>query len=612
MKITFLPYHISQDAEPGETLLSVAARANILLEASCGGHAVCGKCKLQILSGDPGPLDPKEKLLLSDTELENGIRLACHVRVYENLQVGILQRESAASRKSKVVELPTDFAPLPYVRKRHIFVEASTMQNQKGDLERVSEACGQRLTIHTSLLQNLPELLKAESLGITVTINEQGGIIALEPGDTANRCYGIAFDIGTTTVVAMLWNLATGTLEGVHAVSNPQGIYGADVISRISYAGESEEDLKQIHHKIIDCLNDLILFFEEKLEIQREWIYDVSVVGNTTMSHLFLGVDPSSLAQSPYAPVFCQAMNQNAKELGINVSPLADLHLLPNIAGHVGSDITAGVLSTRIQELQGLQLFIDVGTNGEIVLAKQGRTLTASTAAGPAFEGARISQGMRAASGAIENVRIEADQIFVKTINDLDAVGICGSGLIDAVAQMRKSGVLEQSGKLLDEKTALERGIPSTIAARLQTTEQGKVFVLSEGEAGETVSITQKDIRELQLAKGAIYTGIMILLGKMGATPEDITQITIAGAFGNYIDKENAMNIGLFPSIPPERILFAGNTAGIGASMALLSTTERLKSSTVADSMEHVELSIQKEFQSIYMASMYLSNNSAI
>lgn len=423
-------------------------------------------------------------------------------------------------------------------------------------------------------------------------------------GKADRKGYGIAFDIGTTTVVAMLWRYETGELVDIKAISNPQGAYGADVISRIMYAGESAENLKNINGKITDCLNRCIDEFVSSNKINKNDISMITVVGNTTMSHIFLGVDPTSLALAPFTPVFLEGKNAPAKTFGINAGANTELYLLPNLAGHVGSDITAGVLATNILKENKNELLIDIGTNGEIVLVAKGRAITCSTAAGPAFEGATIYKGMRAAEGAIEEVYIDKDKVDIEVIDSSTPVGICGSGIIDAVAQLAINGIIDATGKFLKKEELSERGYSSNITDRIRMNGRIVEFVLAYVDNSDDIVITQKDIREVQLAKAAIRAGINILMKCLEVQASDLDRINIAGAFGNYIDKESALAIGLAPEIELEKIVSVGNAAGVGASIALLSKSTKKDAEDIGKKIEHIELSTYEGFQEEYFNAM--------
>ncbi len=423
------------------------------------------------------------------------------------------------------------------------------------------------------------------------------------PEKTPEQTYGLAFDIGTTTVVCMLWDMHRAELIDIAAQTNPQSVFGADVITRINYCEEKPGNLKIMHEKIIDCLNELADTLIQRHNIQRDLIRKATVVGNTTMSHLFLGLSPSTLARIPFTPAFTGPKELKANEIGIRIHPDGDVYLLPNIAGHVGSDLVAGILTSRLMEKSGVHILIDLGTNGEVILQADGHTWACSTAAGPAFEGASIHHGMRAAAGAIESVKIVDGDVLVHTVDDAPPRGICGSGLIDATAALITAGIILPSGKMMSIPAA-QRQLPPGLAHRLRKTDNITEFVLARGEDDREIVLNHKDVRQMQLGKGAIYSGILLLLQAAGKTVADIDSVLLAGAFGNYINKESAVVLGLLPNIPLDHIIPLGNAAGAGASIALLSSKERRYIYDKLDEIEHVELADCPNFQEEFIGAM--------
>ncbi len=421
---------------------------------------------------------------------------------------------------------------------------------------------------------------------------------------SGSQDYGMAFDIGTTTVVGMLWDLHTHALVDTEACTNYQSMHGPDVISRIQFCMQDRAHTKLLQTKIIQCLNDILAAICTRSAIQPEQVSQVTLVGNTTMSHLVLGICPESLALAPFTPVFRDAQTRFARELGILTNPNAKVYLLPNIAGFVGSDTVGLILATRMDQYTGCHLAIDIGTNGEIVAVKDGKMIACSTAAGPAFEGASIYHGMRAVPGAIEAVRIENGQVCLQTIENRTPLGLCGSGLLDTIAQLLEASILEPNGRMLTCKEAILAGIPSTLAKRIISTEAGLAFLLAYKESGEPLFLSQQDIREVQLAKGAILAGIQTLMKALDISAESIDSILLAGAFGNYLDKQSALRIGLLPPVAAAKIISVGNAAGAGASMALLSDCEKERAIQVAKHTQHMELSMNTDFQEFFISAM--------
>lgn len=426
-------------------------------------------------------------------------------------------------------------------------------------------------------------------------------------GETDRTGQGVAFDIGTTTVVGVLWDLATGAMLDSAARTNPQAAYGADVISRILFTMQEEANRDILKHKIVGCMDDILREFAERSMLNSGLLREAVVVGNTTMTHLLLGVDPASLAAAPYLPGYTGPVTIDGRSLGLEMAPETEVHVLPNIAGHVGADLVGVLLASDLKALDGANLAIDIGTNGEILLARDGRVLTCSTAAGPAFEGASIHHGMRAATGAIERVRFVDGEVEIRTIGEAEPVGICGSGLIDAVAELVSVGLLTSTGRFLRPEEALNAGVPASLSTRIKT-DGGAAFVLYYGKDGRAITVTQKDVREVQLAKAAIAAGISILLSEMGIAAADLKRILIAGAFGNYIDTDSALTIGLLPPVPPSRVRSIGNGAGAGASMALLSPSLRQEAGRIAEETIHVDLAVHTDFQTVYLNEMYFGS----
>lgn len=535
----------------GSLLLSALGQAGVSMDSACGGAGTCGKCKVRILQGQVSEPQGTEIAHLSPAELQKGIRLACQIKVSDDLAIELSSQENLATRKIRMINLPQDFVS-----------------------DQAAEAAGKRL------MQNDAEKGAEE------------------------KAYKLAVDMGTTTVVGMLCDVATATIADIVSRANPQSAFGGDVISRITYAEESEANLLLLQKKMLDCINEMMTELRERNQLGPQAFQEILLAGNTTMNHLVLGIDPSSLARAPYHPAFFGPQNRSAESLGLQAASSAQVYVLPIIAGHVGADITAGLLATRFMERKGLHLFIDIGTNGEIVLVKDELAYACSTAAGPAFEGASIHQGMWAADGAIEKVALAGDDLVVTVIGGGEAHGLCGSGLIDAVAVALDLGVVLPTGKMLSREEAAAKGILAHVTERLIEREEGKALILHRSADGRDVLLTQKDIREVQLAKGAIAAGIALLLAEVNALPAEISEITLAGAFGNYIDRQSAMRIGLFPAIDLARIVSVGNAAGAGTAMAALSQQERTKAGQEVDRITHLDLAAKKEFQDEYLKAM--------
>ncbi|MCL5076233.1 MAG: ASKHA domain-containing protein [Chloroflexi bacterium] len=589
-------------AVPTRTNLVVAASlAGINIYAPCGDRGVCGKCKVQAW-GQLTALTQAERGWLAPAEIEEGWRLACQAvvegDVVVQLPIGRLQYARIAI--TETVGLA------PNVRKIFLELPQPSLDDQRSDLSRLKEGLGmEETTVHLSVLRNLPRVLQESGYKVTaVLVGEE--LIAVEKGDTTALNFGLAFDIGTTTVVGMLLDLHSGRQLAVSPALNAQANYGADVVSRIALVMNEPSGLNKLQHEVSKTINGIIGELLQQTGVRRENIYEATIVGNTCMHHLLLGIKPISLAVAPYAPVVTDPLAVKAKELGIDIHPRASVFALPNIAGFVGSDTVGVILATGLHRSEEIKLAIDIGTNGEIVLGNKDRLLACSTAAGPAFEGAHIMNGMRGTEGAIERVWID-DDVKVQVIGRRKPRGICGSGLIDAVAEMYRAGVIDQSGRLINGEEAADR-LPKSLSSRLITTTQGPGFVLYS-DRHSAVVITQRDIRELQLAKGAIRAGIEILKKELGIEDDQITEVLLAGAFGSYVHPPNVVAIGLIPPLPEERLVSVGNAASVGSRMALLSMAARDIAKDIARRVQYIELSARPDFQEKFVAALSLPSS---
>lgn len=586
----------------GSNLLDVLNQSNIYVEGACGGRGTCGKCKVKVLQGEVAPSESDLKKITKE-EIELGYRLACRVEINDDLTIEVPGQAKEDSRKSDIsstvgLEAVTSF------KKEYVELPQPVLKDQIGDFERIKRHVpeGENFTISLNALRKLPGVLRSSKFKITYT-SYKNRIIDVEEGDTTGKLYGIAFDIGTTTIVGTLLDMVTGKALAVSSTGNPQRSYGADVISRITFSSE-KDGLKILREKVLQGMNEICKELCKKAGISSQNIYHITTVGNTTMHHLFLGVDPAYLARSPYIPTFQEAQTLTAAEAGLEANPDACVYMVPNIAGYVGADTVGVVLDSHLEKSSQIKLAIDIGTNGEVLLGSKDKLLACSTAAGPAFEGAQIKYGMRAAEGAIERVKITTD-CEIATIGNKPAVGICGSGLLDAVAQLVKAGIIDSRGRILPPDEI--EGISPQLAARIIAGENGYDFILAtEEESGinSPVVLTQKDVREVQLAKGAIYAGIKVMEKNLGITDDDLAEIILAGAFGSYIDKESAVTIGLIPAIDLEKIKSIGNAAGRGSQMALLSDTEKERANVISRQVEYIELSTNQDFQQEFMFAM--------
>lgn len=606
MKVRFEPFGVTAEAQPGQTVLQAAIAAGVEIESVCGGRGTCAKCKV-IATGGLSPLTALERRGLSILELDRAYRLACQAVIVGDVDV-LVPDESRLSRVSILSAGVHDAVPLdPWVRRHHLHVPMATLEEQVCDLDNLKRAW--RPLLDTSLeptllaLRQLPEALRLGGGEVTV-ITVDSRLVHVVAGPPQGRLLGIAFDVGTTTVVGYLMDLETGEQLAVASQLNPQTRYGDDVVSRIEFSTQSD-GLQILQQAIVSCLNELIVTTAQEAGARPQDVWVATVVGNTTMQHLLLGVSAAALAQAPYVPVVEDAVHLGAEELGLRIAAGGRVWLLPNIAGWVGADTVGVILATRLYEQDELALAIDIGTNGEMALGSRQRVVTCSTAAGPAFEGAHLSCGMRAADGAIDRVQIEDDVIW-HTIGEVAPRGVCGSGLVDVVAEMLRVGVIKPTG-MMQDGDALRADGAHALGARIMRNGRQREFVLAhaaEGAGGRAVTVTQRDVRELQLAKGAIRAGVEILLKELGVGHEAVRRVFLAGAFGNYISPASAVRIGLMPPFPNAEIIPVGNAAGSGAKMALLSRAERERASALVRWIEYLELSGRPDFQEVFAEAM--------
>ena len=607
-RIIFQPSGRSVFVLPGTKIIEASGRAGININIPCGGQGTCGKCRIQITSEMKTNPCQIETDIFTPEELKIGWRLACQTSVQNDMTVYIPD-ESLIVTSQKILTKGglgiEQIKTQPAIRKIYFDLAEPTREDSLPDVERVSKQIGE-YKLGLEQLRKLPKCLRNNSFRGTAVLADHI-LIDLEPGDTTNQCYGVAFDIGTSTIVSSLMDLCNGSEMAVTSGINPQVSYGDDVLSRIEHASFCAECLDQLHTQIITSINKMIESMCQQKGIDREKIYEVVVAGNTTMEHLLCGIDPSSLGKVPFVPVHSKGMIFSARELGISVNNQGLVYVFPIIGGFVGGDITAGILITELTCEKSPYLLIDVGTNGEIVIVKDEKFWAASTAAGPAFEGARISCGMRATHGAIEKVVFDND-VRCSTIGNATPVGLCGSGLIDLAAELLKNGLLTTHGNLLSDDEVPAQ-IPDAIKRRIRKNEDGQVEFLvyeqTQGRKDLKVAVTQKDIRELQLAVGAIRAGIQIILRKTNTKVEDIENIFIAGGFGSFIRRTNAQRIGLIPKdVPHHRISFIGNSSLDGAQLALLSTSARKRAEEITKEVNHIQLSLDMDFQTEFANAM--------
>ena len=606
-KITFYPINKDMEVPVGTALKKAMNDAGLDFDFPCGGRGRCGKCRVRIREGVVPPSD-SDRVHFDEEELKEGYRLACTLTVQGDLVLELPQEVTGHKILIDAAERSMEIKP--HLQKVHLEVKEPSIEDQKADWDRLRDELAAvkgdkdyRITLPA--LKEVEKVLREKKFSITAVIADNK-VTGLEAGDTTDRMLGIAFDIGTTTVVGYLMDLLTGKELGAVSTMNPQTKYGADVISRITYSSQEAGGLEILHKAIIEAVNSLIGEAVEKVGARREDVYALTFVGNSCMHHLLLGLEPRYIALAPYVPVTGSTQEMNAAELGIKINPAGKVYVLPNIAGFVGADTIGVILATELDQSSEIRLAIDIGTNGEMVLGNKDRMLACSTAAGPAFEGAQISCGMRGTAGAIDTVRLDDDLTYT-TIGDEKPIGICGSGLIDVISMMLEAGVIDSRGRIATPNE-LAGTSAEKLADRIVDLDGMRAFLLApaaETGHGKPLFITQQDVRELQLAKGAIATGVQILLDVYGIGFDDIYEVILAGAFGNYLDKHSACAIGLIPSSLEDRVRPVGNAAGTGAKVALLSAAEYRRSARIASFVEYEELAAYPKFSEIFANSLY-------
>ncbi|WP_407309516.1 ASKHA domain-containing protein [Desulfosporosinus sp. SB140] len=606
MNITILPNREIITLE-NETLMQVVIRHHFLVNNICNGQGTCGKCKVRILSCVPQP-NERDLKHLNECEINNGVRLACTVIPQEGM---IVELDFMVSQDRKEgIHLGMKLKALnPGVRKIFINPSKPTLADERGDWDRiVDELC--KVTgkphggVSLNILSKVPEILRTSEYALTVAVYKDR-ILDVEAGDTTQRLYGVAVDIGTTSVAVALVDLNKGEIVKVASTENEQTAYGADVISRITYAGESPENALNLRAAVRRTINKLLEELTVHSEVNKKEILKMTIVGNTTMQHLLLGFDVSHLAVSPFVSVCNRFLEFKAEDLEIDLNPNARIFLLPNIGGFVGSDTLGAILGAPIVLDPGNHLLVDLGTNCELFLKTEQTMMACSTAAGPAFEGAGITHGMRAKQGAIESVSLmEVGTVNYQVIGEQEASGICGSGLIEGIDELRKVEILTKQGKFVDpEKTEL----PPEFRKRIIMGEKGREFVFNYRPDQEpNVTLSQRDIGQLQLAKGAVCAGIKTLVEMSGITLQDLDTVILSGTFASYLKAHNIINIGLVPDVLPEKIKMVGNAAHVGALLALLDQHELERAKELYSNIKHVELGGSAKFSNYFMSSMYL------
>jgi uncharacterized 2Fe-2S/4Fe-4S cluster protein (DUF4445 family) len=628
-KVIFQPSGSRGEVEEGKTLLESAQQLGVDLEAICGGKGTCGKCKVRVEEGyfEKDNIDSKMAHLTEFTEAEkkfikpadgDSIRLACACEVKGDVKLFVPEKSRAGKqivrKAARDISVPID----PVVKKYFIELTPPTLDDLTvGDLERVQKALKdayglQDIKCDFFALVNLQDILRAGEWKLMVSVWHGKEIVKVEPG-FVDFTYGLAIDVGTTTIAAYLCEMNSGKVISTESMMNPQVGYGEDVMSRITYAMTNDDGLDTMQKALIDGLNDIVEKITADIRTNGdkggEAIVDLTIVFNTAMHHIFLGFNPIYIGRSPFIPAVQNDMDIKARDMGIKINKGSYIHVLPIEAGFVGADNVGVLIAEEMYKQDENILIIDIGTNGELLLGNKDAICSTSCATGPAFEGAQIKFGMRAAPGAIEKVEIDPEtqdpryKVIGKAdwhthMEKVEAKGICGSAIIDVVAEMFTSGIIDKSGRFSKESNS----------PRVKQDSEGKYYYVlawaDETSIGQDITVTQGDVRALQLAKGALYAGAKLMMQKMGI--EKLDKVVLAGAFGSFINKEAAMILGMFPDCEIDNVYSVGNAAGDGAIMALLNADKRIEARERARWLEFVEIAVAPTFEKEFMMAMHI------
>jgi uncharacterized 2Fe-2S/4Fe-4S cluster protein (DUF4445 family) len=598
-EIQFQPLGKRVTVTPGMTVFEAARQAGVELTSACGGEGNCGQCQVVLLAGEANPPTPDEEFLIRESDRRNGYRLACCLEVSSDLKIH-LPKDSLVTGQRLQVESNLHAIPAePGVRACPVMIPAPSLHDIRSDLNRLKDALDaqhslQALSAGEAAIRSLPAALRSNSWKVSAFIRD-GEIIAVRPA--GEKPLGLAVDLGTTKIAASLVDLESGETLSSEGAPNPQISYGEDVISRLNYAVQHPDGGQVLADRVRHTLDELLGDLLKKSGAHREQVADACIVGNTAMTHLLLHFPVTQLAKAPYVAAASDALDLPAAGLGMEMAPGAKVHIPPTIGGFVGADHVAMVLASDLDRSDRITLGLDIGTNTEISLCKPDADhLTAiSCASGPAFEGAHIRDGMRAASGAIEKVRIGERGVELTTIDDVPAVGLCGSGILDAVAELYRAGYINGNSRFQTGKYGV------------RVADYGPEFVLvpaRESGSGRDITITQKDVNEIVLAKGAIHAGLNVLLEATHTLPESVQEVIVAGAFGSFINIQNAIAIGLFPRLPNAQYRQVGNAAALGAKWILISRSARQRAQEIARQTRYLELTTYPKFSRQFALAM--------
>ena len=609
VEVDFQPIGKHAWIESGTTILEAAQEAGVDISAICGGVGSCDSCRVRLSDQEQvsAPNDTESEALGAE-RLSAGVRLACQTEVFGRIRVDVPPESMTATQRTQVEGEEIGFEFEPPVEIRELTLPRAETTDLQADFERLTRALsdGVRPTLRCgrlSVMRRIPGLLRENQWRIRAVLRGDELVAVTAPGTPV---LGLAADIGTTKLAGYLVDMATGRTLAMKGVMNPQIAYGEDVMARITHCLMKEDGGADLQSAVVNAINELARDLcaeagtdgkEDAIPCEPSQIVESVMVGNTAMHHLLLSLPVAQLGRSPYVAAVASPLDVKADEIGLSFSPGATVHLLANIAGFVGADHLAMLLATETHRKTGVVVSVDIGTNTEVTLVANGRMIACSTASGPAFEGAHIRDGMRAAEGAIERVQIIDDTLAFQTIGHSAPIGICGSGILDAIAQLRLCGAMDEKGALNEAHPLVRMGesLPEALLVDAETS-----------GSGQEIALSRADINEIQLAKGAMRAGMELLFDAAGVTASDVDEFIIAGAFGTYISVEAAVVIGMFPDIPLDRFRQVGNAAGIGAKQALLSRTRRVEAAGIRERVEYLELTVSEKFQEEFLKAMYL------
>ncbi len=605
--VTFEPLGVRVKSEAGRTIFDIAREAGLAVRSECGGKGICGKCKIIVSNPKAiSALTENEKKYLTADEIHEGYRLACLTKVQTDLIATIPQESRIVARKLQLFGIEKHIKIKPDIEKVHLTLKKPTLEDLRPDLERVmeelksSKRSSKSFCFDYYVIKNLPEILRNKNWEVTAVIWNEEEIIAVEKGDTTDRVYGLAIDAGTSKIVVHIVNLSNGMTVGTGAIENPQMMYGEDIISRITYTIKDKRYIKKLQLMLINGINEVIKSACKEADISPKNIYEAIFVGNTAMHHFFFGICPKHVSLSPYVPAVRQSICAKARQLNVKINPSAVICSLPIIGGFVGSDAVADVLAIEMHKADKPSLLLDIGTNTEVFLGDKKHLVCCSCASGPAFEGVHIKHGIKAVDGAIERIKIHSpSEVEFDTINNAPPIGICGTGIIDAVAELFKQGIISSDGRF----------IKTIKSPRLKKINGECCFVIAQkSERGNEreIIITQRDLNEVLLAKAAIFAGCSVLIKKMGLSFETLNKVFIAGAFGAHVNPENAKILGLVPDVDTRKIEFVGNTAIVGAKKALLSILERQEAMNIIKRTTYIELAAETNFAREFSKALFI------